>query len=306
MHEEYFAKFLSEYYTKNGVKNNLEVIRKPIYFNGIRGNFNLLVYGFKNATAKINIVVSRLGISSIVRNLFNKNKTIIVLHYYDKQDGKGMYLSLYYKFLFFILKYFKPKKVAVVGVAYYWVDFFKEKGIKNCFLFPNLFNQNIYNQYVNQSKNGNIHLGQFSWKNDKIVFDLARKLSRAGYKCYFSTNNLSEEEFNEFYEVKFEPFDTYLNNMAKSKYTIALTKIREGWNRVAHESMLVGTPVIGYNRGGLGELLLGSNSIIVDTAEEAYDKIINNEFQLINYNYLNNFDTSKAENYLLPITNWLK
>jgi hypothetical protein len=34
--------------------------------------------------------------------------------------------------------------------------------------------------------------------------------------------------------------------------TVCLIKVNEGWNRLAHESILIGTPVFGYGNGGLG------------------------------------------------------
>ena len=63
----------------------------------------------------------------------------------------------------------------------------------------------------------------------------------------------------------------------------------EGWNRVAHESFLVGTQVIGPKLGGLGDLLSGANGHIVASMEEAEAIIINQEVQLINYHFLDKF-----------------
>jgi glycosyltransferase involved in cell wall biosynthesis len=43
--------------------------------------------------------------------------------------------------------------------------------------------------------------------------------------------------------------------LASCDVVITLSTMIEGWNRTAHESILVGTPVIGSGTGGMQELL---------------------------------------------------
>jgi glycosyltransferase involved in cell wall biosynthesis len=42
-----------------------------------------------------------------------------------------------------------------------------------------------------------------------------------------------------------------------------MSKFLEGWNRTAHEAILVGTPVVGSGQGGMLELLEKSNQKVV-------------------------------------------
>lgn len=49
----------------------------------------------------------------------------------------------------------------------------------------------------------------------------------------------------------------YLTLLAASSVVVTMSKFDEGWCRTAHEAMLLGRPVIGSGRGGMGELLAG-------------------------------------------------
>ena len=94
--------------------------------------------------------------------------------------------------------------------------------------------------------------------------------------------------------------------MAESEYTLALTRVNEGWNRIAHESLLVNTPVIGYVRGGLGNLLYGSGAITVHNAGEAFDAIVKKEkISSRNEYFLDHFDILKSGEYQNNLISWL-
>jgi glycosyltransferase involved in cell wall biosynthesis len=61
--------------------------------------------------------------------------------------------------------------------------------------------------------------------------------------------------------------------MAGSVVTIILNKINEGWNRVAHESVLLGTPVIASPGGGLEELVRLAGGVVSDHPDEIAHKL---------------------------------
>ncbi len=54
----------------------------------------------------------------------------------------------------------------------------------------------------------------------------------------------------------------YLCLLKASTVVVSMPVIEEGWSRVAHESMLCGTPVIGSGTGGMKELLDGGRQMI--------------------------------------------
>ena len=83
-------------------------------------------------------------------------------------------------------------------------------------------------------------------------------------------------------------YEKYIQLLYVSDVTVILSKLNEGWNRVAHESVLCGTPVIGNGVGGLGELLKITEQTIFDGKIKFYDQ----------YQNAMNSDISKAQNIL--------
>jgi len=59
-------------------------------------------------------------------------------------------------------------------------------------------------------------------------------------------------------------FRDYVCLLKAADVVVTMSRFQEGWNRVAHEAMLVGTPVVGSGRGGMGELLRGGGQIVCD------------------------------------------
>ena len=57
------------------------------------------------------------------------------------------------------------------------------------------------------------------------------------------------------------PRRDYLRLLAACDVVICMSKLLEGWNRVAHEAMLCRTPVIGSGVAGMGELLHGGQQV---------------------------------------------
>lgn len=54
----------------------------------------------------------------------------------------------------------------------------------------------------------------------------------------------------------------YLCMLKASSVVLTMSFMLEGWNRVAHEAMLCGTPVVGSGSGGMRELLLGGGQVV--------------------------------------------
>ncbi len=264
----------------------------------------LLFWSFLKSNGDINITTARTAIPAIWRNHFNKKQVWIVLHNFDDNDGKSGLMKLYYKILFKILAQNKDSRIKLIAVAPYWLNYFKtEKKIQHVYLFPNLFELDIYREAGNQRKNKWIHLGQYSSKNDSAIFDLAKRLNTVGYYCYFSTlDERLHRVGRSYYDiVKYEHFSDYLDHMARCECTLALSRVKEGWNRVAHESLLVGTPVLGYKSGGLGDLLKESNSIIVNSVDEAYTCITEHLWMQADTDFFNKYDIKTAQKWLKTI-----
>ncbi|NBP06354.1 MAG: hypothetical protein EBV15_09090, partial [Bacteroidetes bacterium] len=94
------------------------------------------------------------------------------------------------------------------------------------------------------------------------MYHLYHLLKELGFVCYFSS---SEPVFCPDLPVSvFQKHGDYLKQVAGSAATVILNKTIEGWSRVAHESILLGTPVIASSGGGLEELVRLSGGCVCD------------------------------------------
>ena len=74
-----------------------------------------------------------------------------------------------------------------------------------------------------------------------------------------------------------------------------MSKIREGWCRVAHEAMLCHTPVVGSGSGGMRELLEGGGQVIcedISTLPELINAVLNKkeEYASKGFTFARQFD----------------
>jgi glycosyltransferase involved in cell wall biosynthesis len=283
---------------------NTKTFRQEKLFETWLDYWYLLIWAFFKSDGDINITTARTALPAIWRNKFNKKQVWVVLHNYDEQDGKSWLMKTYYKLLFRFLSKNKDPRFKLITVAPYWQHYFQtEKKIPFVYWFPNLFELDIYKDVGNQKKNKWIHLGQFSSKNDPAIITLAARLNKAGYYCYFSTLDERQHRIdrNNYDVVKFDNFTDYLDSMARCECTLALSRVKEGWNRVAHESLLLGTPVLGFKSGGLGDLLKESNSIIVNSVDEAYTCITEKLWMQADEDFLLKYDISNGINWMKTI-----
>jgi len=299
-HEKCLFDALCEYKSRNTeVKGQL--IRRERLFETLFGYIDLMLWSFLKSNADINIVTARTGLSAILRNLFTKKEVWIVLHNYDENDGKSVRMRTYFKCLFSTLRRLQNKRFKIIVVAPFWAEYFKTKQcLKYTYLFPNLFDVKSYESYRKVKKERLVFFGQWSTKNDFSILQLANRLSQKKYHCYFATLDISQvKSYDGNFEIVYFPTHaSYLENMSKAHCTLALTSINEGWNRIAHESLLVNTPVIGFKRGGLGDLLKESNSVIVNSIEEAYNCIEGGVWVLPDQDFFERYDLSNTSNYL--------
>jgi hypothetical protein len=299
LYEKFYTESLLSFLTSLGYKIQFKQIRKHKFYDNWFAHLELLFVGLIESNANLNLLVSRFAIPALFKSLFTKNKYILVFHYEDKRDKSSFVFKLYFKLFFVLLNLFKPKNLAILTVAPFWENYFKKKvkGVTIIY-FPNLFNLNECRAIKVNKKEKLIHLGQWSWKNDSMIFELAEKLFKNGYSCYFTTNDYNEAGSFDSYEIIAENRESYLNRLATSAYTIAFTSINEGWNRLVHESILLGTNVIGLNKGGLGDLLIESNSFIVENSNQAFEIILSKKNTSPPESFINKYADVNANQFL--------
>ena len=283
---------------------NLKINRADQDFKGFKGFLNLWRFGFKHAVADVNITVQRLLLPVFLRSIFNRKKVLLVFHHYDEREQLSFAYHLNYKLILMLLRLNHPR-LKVVVVANFWVDFLVKQGVdkETILVFPNLFNVSDYEaiEQQNVSKTNTIYMGQYGIKQHPLVFELAALLTLQGYSCVFSTNNKNEVKQTSTYQVVQFLYTDYLLFIATCKYTVCVSCFNEGWNRTAHESLLLGTPVIGNQSGGLTQLLTEANQHQVTTAQQAFDIITQNNPISIPQSFVQRYHINQISYYAQPI-----
>lgn len=302
-HEVLFAKSLANY-----LQFDLEIQRFENDFEGLSGYLKLLWKGFCAAKADLVISVARLSIPVLIKNIFSTTKIILVWHYHDENANISRLLKVWYRLSLSLMRLYPSSRLKVVVVAPFWQSYFEKViGKQKIHFYPNLFDHSFYKAYRTVAKKKQVHLGQVSFKNHPDIFWIAAQITQLGYASYLSTNDktkLTTQESIGLSVKYFESHEGYLKEMAASLYTLALPNFNEGWNRVAHESIMVGTPVIGYPMGGLADLLELSKSEVALNKEEVLEMIRNKRTKAMSID-LKSYDVSENEKYLEDLKKWI-
>jgi hypothetical protein len=292
-------------------RHGYTAFREVRFTQNFKGPFAWLRLGLKAFRAakqeELIVTVARLAWPvwwAIKRN--PKQKMLLVLHNYDPQDGKP---NLYYRMLDrFLLKIASayPDRVGVVCVAACWKRLFLKRFGVEAFLYPNLFPSEPYQRIRGGATKHEklIHLGQWSAKANLILYrKLIPMLSLRGYTCFFSSPEAVEQK--EFPVRYFLRKEDYLAALAESAASIILNRVREGWSRVAHESFLVGTPVVCLPGGGLEELTRLAGGRVAHSVEDIIGILEHQETLSVNPESLENFHEVHAAEFVQPILQWL-
>lgn len=293
-HEMMLGNYLAQCF---GLK--LTVFRYPQQTKGLASFIKLWLYAFKQATANVQITVQRLAIPVMLACLFRRKSMILVWHHYHPQQEHSLFYHLNAKLVIQLLKS-GWGAVQVVVVSEYWKTWLINKGVseEQIHLIPNLYEVSEYEIYkttIKQPKQ--ICFGQYGVKQHPDIFSLISQLSALGFYCYFTTPNQTASKKAATYEVLHLSYKAYLTQLASSQYTVCFSAFPEGWNRLAHESLLVGTSVIGNDAGGLGLLLKEAQQPIISTPMQAISIIANPTNHPIPEAFLQRYDIKQISYY---------
>ena len=206
-----------------------------------------------------------------------------------------------------LLKYKLRKLDIVVVCSRFWLNYLKGIGCRNVRLIYNAFNPEEFNI-------SEYEVAQFLAKNkipvDKpIVYIGFSNPSKGVVETYNSLKNTQytlvmtgrkSDAFN--LPVRHFCLDRkdYLKLLTASDLVIAMSKIEEGWSRVAHEALLCRTPVIGSGTGGMKELLTAAGQKICPCFENlstmAADIMVRkDEYGKKGYEFAKDFTLKKFE-----------
>ncbi|MHA1284906.1 MAG: glycosyltransferase [Promethearchaeota archaeon] len=192
---------------------------------------------------------------SVWSSFRNKASRIIIFHHFDRYVANKPF-----KYKIYFNRFLKSARSAtVVTVSEFWKNFLEENGIKNIKIIYNSFDISKYIptlsriEFLKKFKLPDkpiIYLGKNSKKKTKKAYELIKSLEKNN--LIITTGKVKEFEGPICLDLNFKD---YVNLLCHSSVTVLLPDFLEGWSRIAHESILCGTPVIGNGSGGMRELL---------------------------------------------------
>jgi len=212
----------------------------------------------------------------------SKIPSVAVIHHIDDLLGRS---SLKHRWYFSRLKKRLRSVSLVITVSRYWKDYLESMGCANVRIIYNSFDPA---EYVRNSA----HVQKFKEKfnipegrpllyagnanRQKGVYEVYEALKNTGYHILISGNMNQAADLPVQY-LRLER-DDYIAMLHACDLVVTMSKMPEGWNRIAHEALLCGTPVIGSGTGGMKELLTGAGQVIVENPDElkgAVDEVMN-------------------------------
>ncbi len=232
--------------------------------------------------------------------LSENSKNIIIAHHYDLT-----YSNIFSKIIQYLafqnLINNKSKIYKLIVVSKYWKNFFQEKGFQNIEIVYNCFNPTLYSRTKKEKED---FKQKYNIPTDKILLYIGNPQIKKGtleiYELlknnkdyYLITSGTKEIDINTCH-LSLNYYD-YITLLSTVDIVILNSKFLEGWNRIAHESLLAKTPVIGSGKGGMHELLnMGKQKIFSNIEEipELIKEVLSNysEYSSNGYKNLKYFD----------------
>lgn len=197
----------------------------------------------------------------------HRGKRVVIMFHFDPDEtGKKR------KHQFFFNRFMRNAKDAkIIVIAQYWKDYLQDLGFNDIEVIYCSYDVERYKQYISKEdfleKYGLpdkpiIYLGKNSkpktWKAYNIVKPLEKDY------LIVTTGHMRDFDGPLHLDLNFEEYASLLHFC---DVTLLLPRFSEGWSRIAHESLICGSPVIGNGKGGMRELLEKTNQPILDENE---------------------------------------
>ncbi len=194
----------------------------------------------------------------------HRGKRIIVMFHFDLEETRKKK-----KHQFFFKRFLKNAKDAqIVVIAQYWENYLLSLGHGNIEVIYCAFDVDKYKPYISRGE----FLKKFGLPDKPIIY-LGKNSKPKTFNAYQIVKPLENDyliittgpvkEFNGPVHLDLD-FNDYTSLLHFCSLTLLMPRFSEGWSRIAHESLICGTPVIGNGKGGMRELLEKSNQIIID------------------------------------------
>ncbi len=206
-----------------------------------------------------------------------RGKRIIIMFHFDLAETRKKK-----KHQFFFNRFLKKAKDAkIIVISTHWKDFLESAGLTDIDIIYCAYDVNKYQPYLAKEEflrkydlpdKPIIYLG----KNSKPkTFNTYMQLKPLANDCLLITSGQTREFAGPIHlDLNFEG---YCSLLYASSVTVTMPQFSEGWSRIAHESLICGTPVIGNGKGGMKELLENTHQqILSDNDPECLLKAVKN------------------------------
>ena len=193
-------------------------------------------------------------------------RRIGMIHHIDDDLGRS---SFGHSWFFRRLKRRLTELDMVITVSVYWKKYLEEIGCPRVKVIYNSFDPAAYavgRQDIAEFRGRHgipadrpvVYIGNAA--RQKGVYDVYEALKEKPYYLLMSgPRNLAPDLPVHYLAVDRKD---YLTMLAAAEAVVVFSRMTEGWNRVAHEALLCGTPVVGSGVGGMRELLEGAGQRI--------------------------------------------
>jgi len=203
-------------------------------------------------------------------------KNILLIHHIDSRDTYEPVLSTLLLGKSYLLERFFYHNLyqvdAVVAVSKYWKEHFEARGHPNVRVIYNPFEvasftfteQEIANFIQRHGLAGKpiVYIG--NCQRGKGVVEAYEHLRGMGLNLVTS----GDKKVNVPAMNLSLNYRDYQRLLKASSVVVTMSKLKEGWNRTAHEAMLCKTPVVGSGVCGMKELLDGGQQIVCRSFSE--------------------------------------
>jgi glycosyltransferase involved in cell wall biosynthesis len=199
----------------------------------------------------------------------HRGKRMIIMFHFDINETHKKR-----KHRFYFKRFLKNAKDAkIIVIAQYWKTFLKSFGINDIDIVYCAYDVDKYKQYISKED----FLKRFNLPDKPIIY-LGKNSKAKTFTAYNTVKSLQAKyllvttgprrEFNGPVHLDLN-FREYSSLLHLSNVTLLLPRFFEGWSRIAHESVICGTPVIGNGAGGMRELLEKTHQYILDETHPA-------------------------------------
>ena len=281
----------------------IDAIRKNYHISvnlGYIKHESSLKYFFKkHKNFDADICISDPYILALDKLDYNKFNIAMIHHIDEGIAGHSLLSRVFFKKLYKNLR----KVDLVIVVSRFWKSFLENKGIKNIRVIYNAYDPakyvfdeeevNVFEERLGLDSNRpTIYIGKNS--SGKGIDDVLRFIDCSRYNLIASGKNAPRCDKYRCFYLSDNEFPMLLKI---SDIVLSMSTMPEGWNRIAHEAMLVKTPVIGSGKGGMGELLKnGKQKVITNLSalEETIQEVLANKQELgdLGFEYVKNLNIS--------------